>query len=75
MAEPRQAMQFKPYVLSNFDQYKQMYERSVSDPNNFWADIAADFYWEKKVRKLGILLQKDFFKTLQTHLLSLLNVH
>jgi acetyl-CoA synthetase len=33
--------------ITSFDEYKQAYERSVSDPENFWADVAAGFRWRK----------------------------
>jgi acetyl-CoA synthetase len=34
---------------------KEMYARSISDPAGFWADIASQFHWEKKVRQRGTL--------------------
>ena len=30
--------------------YKKMYKRSIEDPDGFWADVASEFHWEKKVR-------------------------
>ena len=30
--------------------YERMYRRSVDDPAGFWADMAAGFVWERKVR-------------------------
>jgi len=32
----------------NLDQYKQKYQRSVEDPDAFWADEAEQFVWFKK---------------------------
>ena len=29
-------------------QYREMYERSINDPDGFWGDIASEFHWEKK---------------------------
>jgi acetyl-CoA synthetase len=29
-------------------QYKRLYERSLSHPEQFWAEMAEDFYWSKK---------------------------
>lgn len=37
-----------PTQISTFQQYQQAYERSVTDPEGFWADEAATFQWEKK---------------------------
>ncbi|XP_033221756.1 acetyl-coenzyme A synthetase [Belonocnema kinseyi] len=30
----------------SMDQYKQMHEQSIKDPEQFWGDIAKEFYWE-----------------------------
>ena len=30
-------------------QYEALYKRSIEDPTGFWADIASQFHWEKKV--------------------------
>jgi len=30
----------------SLEEYKALYEWSVSDPEGFWGDIAQDFYWE-----------------------------
>ena len=30
--------------------YERMYRRSVDDPAGFWAEMAAGFVWERKVR-------------------------
>ncbi|KIZ06574.1 acetyl-CoA synthetase [Monoraphidium neglectum] len=38
---------FTPFV-ENVDQYKAMYQRSIEDPDGFWADIASEFHWHKK---------------------------
>jgi acetyl-CoA synthetase len=34
--------------LKSLDQYKEMYERSIKDPDGFWAEAAQDFFWHKK---------------------------
>ncbi|XP_029840054.3 acetyl-coenzyme A synthetase, cytoplasmic [Ixodes scapularis] len=34
------------YVKS-MAQYREMYERSLRDPEGFWKDIAEDFYWKQ----------------------------
>ncbi|WP_296897204.1 AMP-binding protein, partial [Thiohalocapsa sp.] len=33
-------------------QYQQMYDRSINDPEGFWADIAEQFVWDKKWDKV-----------------------
>lgn len=41
--------QFKNQALiSSFDQYLAMYNRSIQDPTGFWADIASQFHWNAK---------------------------
>jgi acetyl-CoA synthetase len=37
-----------PYQITNYDQYKAAYKKSVDDPEGFWADIASNFYWRKR---------------------------
>ena len=34
--------------LTSLDQYKEMYDRSINDPEGFWAEMAEQFHWEKK---------------------------
>ena len=34
--------------IKDFAAYKAMYERSLSDPDGFWSEIASEFHWEKK---------------------------
>ncbi|MBL7783658.1 MAG: acetate--CoA ligase [Saprospiraceae bacterium] len=33
--------------IKSFDEYKAVYERSVTDPEGFWAEQAATFQWKK----------------------------
>src|SRR5664279_6626207 len=34
--------------IGSMEQYQEMYDRSVNDPEGFWADMASDLiYWEK----------------------------
>ena len=35
-------------LVNSREQYDAMYKRSLEDPEGFWGDIAADFYWHKK---------------------------
>ncbi|MEN8255765.1 MAG: acetate--CoA ligase [Verrucomicrobiota bacterium] len=34
--------------ISSMEQYNEMYERSIADPEGFWADIAGEFEWKEK---------------------------
>jgi acetyl-CoA synthetase len=34
--------------IKSLDQYREMYERSIKDPDGFWGDVANEFHWEKK---------------------------
>ncbi|MBC8054342.1 MAG: acetate--CoA ligase [Sphingobacteriaceae bacterium] len=34
--------------IKSFDEYKKVYDYSVNEPENFWADIASSFTWKKK---------------------------
>ena len=45
--------------IHSFDDYQKAYRDSVQDPENFWADIAGDYLWEKKWDKV---LDWDFNK-------------
>ena len=38
--------------ISSFEEYKAMYDRSIADPEGFWADIASNFHWFKKWDKV-----------------------
>ena len=38
--------------ISSFGEYLQTYQRSVADPEGFWADQAQTFYWRKKWDKV-----------------------
>ncbi|MFW2330696.1 MAG: acetate--CoA ligase [Nitrospinota bacterium] len=39
--------------IKNIDEYKKMYNRSISDPDKFWSEIAEDFHWYKKWSKVS----------------------
>lgn len=41
-----------PYQIKSFESYKDAYEKSVNDPEGFWAEIAAHFQWRKKWDKV-----------------------
>lgn len=38
--------------ITSLEQYKQMYQRSIDDPENFWGEVAESFYWKKKWDKV-----------------------
>ncbi len=38
--------------VKSMDEYKAMYDQSISDPDTFWAEMANNFYWEKKWDKV-----------------------
>jgi acetyl-CoA synthetase len=40
-------------------QYKEMYERSIRDPEAYWAEIAETFYWKQKWNKVRHFDFKD----------------
>lgn len=46
-----------PYQINSLEQYKEVYARSVNQPQNFWADIASNFKWRRKWDKV---LEWDF---------------
>jgi acetyl-CoA synthetase len=34
--------------IKSMDQYREMYERSINDPEGFWGEVAEEFHWFKK---------------------------
>ncbi|MFH2125327.1 MAG: AMP-binding protein, partial [Pseudomonadota bacterium] len=48
---PPQSFTEKAHIKS-LDQYKKMYDRSLSDPDGFWSEVAEQFYWKKKWDKV-----------------------
>jgi len=38
--------------IRSMDQYREMYERSVKDPEGFWAEMAEEFHWHQKWKKV-----------------------
>ena len=34
--------------IGSMEQYQEMYDRSISDPEGFWGDIAEQFVWKEK---------------------------
>ena len=64
MASNRQDVPAGPKVLSpppefarrahiqSFEQYKQMYDLSIADPDAFWAQAAEQFHWQAKWKRV-----------------------
>jgi acetyl-CoA synthetase len=38
--------------IKSYEQYKEMYDESVKDPDKFWGKLAEDFHWYKKWDKV-----------------------
>ncbi|MFH1136113.1 MAG: acetate--CoA ligase [Pseudomonadota bacterium] len=48
---PPKSFTEKAYIKT-MDQYLEMYERSISDPDGFWGEQAEAFHWERKWDKV-----------------------
>lgn len=53
MSSKESAMLFAPNeeisknaYISSFEQYQEMYKKSIEDPQSFWGTIAKQFHWE-----------------------------
>ncbi len=49
--EPNQEFKDNAWIKST-DEYKKMYDRSLSDPEGFWGEMAETFFWYKKWDKV-----------------------
>jgi acetyl-CoA synthetase len=38
--------------ITSFEQYQQLYDQSVNQPEQFWEDVANTFQWRKKWDKV-----------------------
>jgi len=47
------------YLSQSFDDYKSIYQKSIQQPELFWADVAESFHWHKK---WDSVLEWDFTK-------------
>jgi len=47
------------HQITTLQQYQQVYQHSIMQPENFWEEVAHDFDWYKKWDKV---LEWDFFK-------------
>ncbi|MGZ5254731.1 MAG: acetate--CoA ligase [Flavitalea sp.] len=41
-----------PHQIHSLEQYRQVYKKSVDDPEGFWAEVAAHFFWRKRWDKV-----------------------
>ena len=41
-----------PYQIKSLEEYHEAYQKSVSDPEGFWSEIAATFSWHKPWEKV-----------------------
>jgi len=41
-----------PFQIKSLEQYLAVYKKSVEDPEDFWGEIAENFYWRKKWDKV-----------------------
>jgi len=41
-----------PYQIKSFEEYKEVYQKSIEQPASFWAAIAEHFTWKKKWDKV-----------------------
>ena len=41
-----------PYQLQSFEAYLAAYQKSIQDPEGFWAEVAENFTWQKKWDKV-----------------------
>ena len=41
-----------PYQIKSYEEYKEVYKKSIENPENFWAEIAENFVWKKKWDKV-----------------------
>jgi len=41
-----------PYQIRSLDQYRQVYQHSVEQPEQFWAGVASHFTWKRKWDKV-----------------------
>jgi len=41
-----------PFQITSLEQYNEQYQKSIDNPESFWADVAENFYWHKKWDKV-----------------------
>ncbi len=48
---PSREFQSRAYIAS-LEQYRQMYDRSIKDPDGFWSELAEGFHWKQRWTKV-----------------------
>ncbi len=51
MFPPSKAFSEQAHIPS-LEQYREMYQRSIQDPDGFWGEVASEFHWQKKWAKI-----------------------
>ena len=41
-----------PYQIKSLEEYYETYNKSIAEPEKFWAEVAENFYWRKKWDKV-----------------------
>jgi len=41
-----------PYQIKSLEEYYETYNKSITEPEKFWAEVAENFYWRKKWDKV-----------------------
>jgi acetyl-CoA synthetase len=41
-----------PHQITSIEQYRKVYKQSIENPENFWAEVAANFKWQKPFEKV-----------------------
>jgi len=48
--------------IKSLEQYKEMYARSIADPEKFWADVAGELHWSQKWHTVLNAKNAPFYK-------------
>ena len=59
--EPALSFKKKSHI-SSIEEYQKLYEKSIKDPESFWAEIADELFWFKKWDKVLNPSDAPFFK-------------
>ena len=58
-------------IPSTFEEYQEIYKRSIEQPQYFWSEIASDFHWHKKLQSKEAMHD---IKTLSSEILQMLHI-
>ena len=69
---PPEKFSAKAWIRS-MDRYREMYRRSIEDPEEFWSEMASEFHWHKKWKKVRSFdftgkIDIKFFKGARTNI-------